>query len=168
MRVYKVSIKSQFKHLWSLIFIIVIFPFIGYQFGLYKMDSPDEKSIVEVLLFVISVLTIPLITLHINHLLNSVNICVEVNFVEGVIRYTNPEGITEFRKEDVDFVINVKSIPLAENRLPILPWDVYNYALIKLKSGREIKISSLLIDQFDKQIGIGKISVKKSFYPWIE
>ena len=56
---------------------------------------------------------------------------------------------------------------MSENKIPILPWDIYNYAEIRLNNNQVFIVSSLLVYEFDKSVKFDGVRVKKRFYPWI-
>lgn len=78
------------------------------------------------------------------------------------------QGVTRrIAKSDILKITVYKSWPLAKGRSTTFIWDSYNYAVIELKDGFIIKLSSLLVNEFDKVVNFENIEIKKTFYAWM-
>lgn len=167
MKIYTLNTKSYYRHLWPLILFGLVMP-IGIHFLMMaKMGGYTLKTalIVGVIFFIIFIL--PVIILHINHYLVSKGRSLKYDKNEELFIYNNGVEDVQFRLNDIKTIKCYKSWPMTENRTPIFSWDLYNYTLIELKNDCLIKISSLLVYEFDKKLQLDDIELKKTLYAWI-
>src|SRR5690606_41940961 len=86
----------------------------------------------------------------------------------SLLSVTVPQSIHSFptrRSSDlIDYIEHSKSIPLAENRMLWFPWDSYNYSIIRLKSGQQFILTSLLVPNMKLPFDEQKIRLRKRFY----
>ncbi|MEM8969551.1 MAG: hypothetical protein AAGE93_24250 [Bacteroidota bacterium] len=167
MNVFKVDSASHFRHLWSLMVLSVILPIVGYYLMLYKLGEFNVEAALIVSFVVFTTLILPLLILHINYYLYSKNDKFLYDESREIMVYERKGMVTEFEAKNIESVVSYKSWPLAENRTPIFPWDVYHYTAIELKNGSLLKVSSLVVYEFDKKVKIDGIRIRKTFYPWI-
>ena len=167
MDAFKVDSKSHFRHLWSLIILGIVLPIAGHYLMVYKLGGYNLETALIVGSVVFTIFILPLLVLHVNHYLYSKGDMFSYDESRGFMIYKKRGTETEFEVKDIESIVCYKSWPLAENRTPIFPWDVYNYAAIKLKNRSLLKVSSLIVYEFDKKIKIEGIRIKKTFYPWI-
>lgn len=167
METFKVNFKSHFRHLWSLIVLGVVLPIAGHYLMIIKLGEYNLETALIVGSVVFTIFILPLLILHINHYLYSEDDSFLYDEYRGVMIYERKRVDTRFNVKDIESIVCYKSWPLAENRTPIFPWDIYNYAAIKLKNGKLFKVSSLVVYELDKKIKFDEIKIKKTFYPWI-
>ena len=166
MKIYKINFKSHLSHLWPMFFLIIFEPIMLYCLIALRGNSYNNKQIIIIGIVLFCITILPLIVLHINHYLNSKN---SIFGYEDFIKFTYKKNKVniDFNKEDVESLISYKSYAVADNRTPVLPWDIYNYSEIRLKNGDRIRISSLLINELDKKIKFENAIIKKTIYAWI-
>lgn len=167
MKIFKVNFRSHFRHLWLLLFLVFFVPVGLYVLILFRYGVFEPDKFLIALVIVLLLFFLPLILLHTNYYLYSRGVVFWYDKTQGVMIYKNREKDIRFCSKDMVEVICYKSWPMAEDRNLIFPWDIYNYASIKLKDGRVIKLSSLVVYEFDKSVNLTDIKIKKTFYPWI-
>jgi hypothetical protein len=86
--------------------------------------------------------------------------------IDKRITITHKGESVSFMHSEIKVVYQIKSYPLAENRMQWFPWDNYNYSTIRLNNGQEFIITSLLVPNMDLPIEPKKIKIIKSFYPF--
>ena len=167
MRTFRININSHMRHLWLLLFLLILLPVSIYFLVLFKDGFFDlRKAIIgSVIVFIIFIL--PMIILHLNYFLVNRNDSFEYDESNGIMIFRKGQLETKFEINDVDRVICYKSWPMSNNRPAVLPWDIYNYAIIRLKNGEVLKISSLLVYEFDKVVRLDDIKIVKTLYAWI-
>jgi|GEM_PF-2034398 len=167
MKTYALDLHSHLRHLWLMLFLLVLMPFVLYFLMIVKYDVFDLKKavIAGVLVFVVFIL--PMLILHFNYYSVNKGSSFSYNELEGEMIFKNSHGENKFNTNEIDSIICHKSWPMSNNRSALLPWDIYNYAEVRLKNGQILKISSLLVYEFDKQVISDTIEIKKRFYPWI-
>ena len=111
--------------------------------------------------------SIPVIAIHLNHFLKNRSDVFKYNNLSREVIFDHEGVQISFFNEDIESNIVFKSRPIAEGRTPIFAWDYYNYALIQLKNGQVLKISSLLVYELDKVLKFENTEVKKTFYAWM-
>jgi hypothetical protein len=107
---------------------------------------------------------VPVVVLHLNYYLKNKGDLFIYDGLNQRINF-NHKGMTfEFIFEDIKYVKQFRSYPLAENRFQWTPWDNYNYSVIYLKNGESMIITSLLVPNLDLPIPQNKKQLIKSFY----
>jgi hypothetical protein len=110
---------------------------------------------------------VPSVLIHLNHYFKNRNVILQYDALHGEFIYSQLENIRKFGHLDIEKITVYKSWPLAKGRSITLIWDSYNYAVIELKEGTIIKLSSLLVNEFDKVVNFENIEIKKTFYAWM-
>ena len=111
--------------------------------------------------------SIPVVAIHMRYYVENMNDVFNYNASSGEVIYQKKGSQIKFRNEDIQKITVVKSRPIAENRTPAFAWDYYNYAVIELKDGQVLKISSLLVYELDKVMKFENTEIKKTFYAWM-
>ncbi len=70
----------------------------------------------------------------------------------------------EFSFDDIELMERNKSLALAGITYHWMPWDGYNYSVIRLKNGQQFVVTSLLVPNLDLPIEESKVKVRKRFY----
>lgn len=164
---YTITSKSHFRHLWVLIPIGIVLPaavyfLMSYKLGYYRQDTAFLVGSITFLFCVF-----PMIVLHINYYLKDRDNAFEYDSLSGQSVYHGKDLRVDFGNDDIRKLLVYKSWPLAEDRTLITPWDAYNYAVIELKDGQVLKLSSLLVYELDKVVKFENMEVKKTFYAWM-
>ena len=167
MKVYTVKAGSHFKHLWSSIFITILLPVIVYFLSIYKKGYFDFNAAIWAGSIGFFGYFIPILSIHLNYYFRDRHNSFEFNRSSGEINYCKGDDTVSFNEGDIQKITVTKSRPLAEGRTLILPWDEYHYAVIELKDGQVLKISSLLVYELDKVVKFENTEVKKPFYAWM-
>lgn len=167
MKVFRINTSDHVRHLWPTVMVLILLPAIMYFISMYKKGYFDLNMAVWAGGIGITVYLIPLISLHLNHYFKNKDDLFEYDQLSGEIVYQKRDSKLSFRNEDIQKITVFKSRPLAENRTPILIWDEYNYAVIELKNGRVLKLSSLLVYELDKVVKFENTEIRKTLYAWI-
>lgn len=168
MKVYRVGIFDHLSHLWTLLLFAIVLPFAVYHLALFKLGYYRQEEAFAVGSVTFLILAAPHILLHFDYYLNNRGDSFEVGSSGKSFVYNKgTEGELKFTTRDIKSFVCFKSRPLAEERMHVFSWDAYHYALITLKSGEKIKVSSLLIYEMDKVIKFQNIEVRKTFYAWM-
>jgi len=167
MKKFKINTSDHFKHLWLYILMLICFPVIIYFLMLYKKGYFDINIALLVGGIFFLGYSIPLISLHLNYYLRNQNDTFEYEETTGNATYQSGAEEIKFAEKDIHKIIVCKSWPLSRNDVPIFAWDLYNYAVIELKGGQVIKLSSLLVYELDKVVKFDNIEIKKTLYAWI-
>jgi len=162
---FKISFGDHFRHLWGAVFLTLLLPLALYFLIGLRGRPSSNYNLFGIALFAFCLYILPGLVLHLNHIVKN-------RFDELILM---PKGLEliklgkkiQFNWIDVDTITSYKSRPLSEERTPVLIWDSYNYTIIKLKDGREFKISSLLVNELDKKIPFDNVEIKKTFYAWM-
>ena len=142
-------------------------PFALYYLQQIKARSYNPEILINAGFILTIVFILPMLTLHLNYYFMNRGDSFYCDLQNGFFKFIKKGESKEFYIKDIESIVCHKSWPLAENRTAVLPWDIYNYATITLISGQQIKLSSLLVQEFDKKIDVPNIQIKKTFYPWI-
>jgi hypothetical protein len=167
MKTFKINISDHFRHLWLYILMVICFPALFYFLMIYKKGYFDLNIALKIGGLYFLIYSIPLILLHLNYYLNNRKDEFEYETSTGNMLHKKRNNKTKFTSKDIHKVVVYKSWPLSRNGLPIFAWDLYNYAVIELKDGQIIKLSSLLVNELDKVLKFNNIEVKKTLYAWM-
>lgn len=167
MKSYTINKNSHFKHLWSLILLVITMPIIGHYIMLYKLGgyTIETAGLVGLIFFVVFIG--PILGLHFNHYFQSKGSFLNYSESQNEFSYHNKGEEVRFGIRDIQKITVYKSWSMVQGRTPSLPTDIYNYAVIELKDGQIIKLSSLLVYEFDKVVKSKKIEIKKTLYAWM-
>ncbi len=163
---FVIDYKSHLRHLWSLLFFGLIFPIMGYYFALYKLETQSFNEARLIVIGISALFIIPVIIIHLNHLNHNWKSKFLIRKDDEFI-YTKGQSSIVFLVEEIKSLTSIKSWPLAEERPPTFPWDIYHYSIIELVDGRIIKISSLLVYNSEKLIPSKETTIKRTFFTWI-
>ncbi len=167
MKTYTVNINSHIRHLWLLLLLLILLPVSVYFLLIHKHGFFDLQTAVMGSVIVLIIFILPMIILHLNYYFLNRRDSFSYDESNGTMIFRNDNKEYNFHTNEIISIVCYKSWPMSENRVAILPWDIYNYALVKLKNGNVIKISSLLVYEFDKLVQLDNIEIKKTFYAWI-
>ena len=167
MKTYTIDFRSHFRHLWIIILFVILLPLGIYYMSIIKLGYYKQNEGFALGGVIFFVFVIPHLILHLNYYLKNKREIFQVDSSGTKCIYQKDNNKINFTTSNIDSFICIKSRPLAENRMHVLPWDVYNYAEIKLKNGQTIKISSLLVYELDKIIKFDNIKINKTLYAWI-
>ena len=131
----------------------------------YRFGADDILVFVQLSTLVFLMFFIPQLILHINYYTkNKGDMFFYDSAGKRVTINHNGESLN-FTFDDIELIKRFKSYTIAENRMQWFPWDSYNYSIIRLKSGQEFIVTSLLVPNLDFPIDTQKIRLKKIFYP---
>jgi hypothetical protein len=167
MESFKIDTSDHVRPLKSLLLVIVIFSIGIYFLMIYKYGSFDLQKGLIVGVITLSLFVLPMLILHLQYYFQNRHDKFEYDQLSGEIVYQRGDSKLTFRVEEILKITVHKSRPLAEGRTPILIWDEYNYAVIELKDGQKIKLSSLLVNELDKVLKFENTEIKKTLYAWI-
>lgn len=167
MKTFIINSKSHFRHLWLLLFSLIVIPTSLYFLLISRDGKFDLNKAVIAGIIVFAVFVFPMILLHINYYLKSKGRSISYDESTGQLIYDDQRNEMKFGIKDLQKVTVYKSWPMGQGRTPMFPWDVYNYAVIELKDGQVLKISSLLVYEFDKVVKFENTEIKKTFYAWM-
>lgn len=167
MKTYRINTKSYFRHLWSIPLLTIVMPIIGYYMMIAKMGEYAHETALIVGLIFFVVFIGPILTLHFNHQIKSKGSSIYYDEQLGKLTYNKKRLELKFKIKDIKVITIYKSWPMGQGRLPLFPWDVYNYAVIELKDGQVLKISSLLVYELDKVVKFENTKIKKTLYAWM-
>jgi hypothetical protein len=168
MVLYKIKNSDHIRHLWLYVIEVISFPAIIYFVLLYKKGFFDLNTALLVGAIFFPVFSIPLISIHLNHYLRNRNDVFKYDRSTGQAIYQNSKREIKFETKDIEKITVYKSWPLSRNDLPVLAWDYYNYAVIQLKDGQVVKLSSLLVFELDKVMTFENFEIKKTLYAWMK
>lgn len=168
METYKINIRSHFKHLWIQILFLIILPFVIHCIMLLRLGSYTEREGFTVSAITFLIFTIPHLILHFRYYLKNRKDVFQIDSLGKNFSYLSYGKEIRFSESDIETMTCYKSRPFAEERMHILPWDIYHYSIITLKNGQKITITSLLIYEFDKMIKFDNLKTKKTLYAWVE
>ncbi|MEP0987188.1 hypothetical protein [Ekhidna sp.] len=134
---------------------------------LYKLDDYNTETAVLVGTIFFVVFIGPILALHFNHYFIARGCSLIYNEQTGQLAYDNGGNEISFGVKDIENITVYKSWSMAKGRTPTLPTDIYNYAVIELKDGQVLKISSLLVYELDKVVKFENTEIKKTFYAWM-
>jgi hypothetical protein len=106
----------------------------------------------------------PILLLHLNYYLRNRKDVFKYDKSTNEIVYISVKKEIKFEEKDIFKITVFKSWPLSRNDVPIFAWDFYNYAIIELKDGQVIKLSSLLVNELDKVIKFDNIEIKRTLF----
>jgi hypothetical protein len=167
MELFKIKTSDHFRHLWLYILIAICFPAIIYFLLLYKKGYFESNTALLVGGIFFLGNSMPLLSLHLNYYLRNRNDMFKYDKSTSQAIYKSGKGEIKFEGKNICKITIYKSWPMSRNDVPIFAWDFYNYAVIKLKNGRVIKLSSLLVNELDKVVKFDNVEIKKTLYAWM-
>ena len=167
MKKFSMKFIDHFRHLGLYFLIVICIPLMVYCLFLFKKGYFDLRKGFLIGGIFFTIYSIPILLLHLNYYFNNHGDIFNYDSYSGKVIFEKKGKKIKFEKKDIFKITVFKSWPLSRNDLPVFPWDYYNYAVIELKNGEIIKLSSLLISELDKVIKIDNTEIKKRFYAWI-
>lgn len=168
MKIYRIT---KFNHIEPILHFLSasFFSAIGcYLLYRYKMNFSNLDLIIKIFVYGMSGYLIPIVLIHLNHYFKNRFDSFQYDAGTGEIIYERRGIIRKIASSEIEKITVYKSWPLAKGRSTTLIWDSYNYAVIVLKDGTIIRLSSLLVNELDKVVNFENIEVKKTFYAWIK
>ncbi len=164
MYTYNISFRNHFDHLKGIFVFLVVFSLAPFYF-VYRQGT-------EVLHFYVIWSTCAFLIFFIPQLI------LHLRFYRLDRRrrfYYTPDGqqlslqleggrTFAFKFDEIERVERSKSFPFSERRAHWLPWDIYNYSVIRLKDGKQFVVTSLLVPNMDLPIEASKLKLRKRFY----
>lgn len=169
MKAYKLTVGTQIRHLWGLLLLMAVMPLVIHYLMIIKLGGYTFETALKVGIIFFVIFIAPTILIHINHYAHSKTVQFSVDTEAGSFLYGKSGLTLKFSSEDIETITCYKSYPLARNKTPFLVWDLYNYAEIALKSGQKVRLSSLIINEFDKAISFDfdRLQVKATVFAWM-
>lgn len=167
MKTYTIDNKSHLRHLWIIILLIFVIPIISHYMMILKSTEYTFSRAIYIGVVSFLVFILPILAIHFNHYLTNKGCTLEYNKDSHQFIYIIKGKKIKFNRDDIECITVFKSWSMEQGKTPTMPTDIYNYAVVKLKDGYILKISSLLVYEFDKVFNFKNIEVKKRLYPWI-
>lgn len=167
MKTFKITISDHVRPLKSLVIVIIVFSIGMYFLMIYKKGYFELNTALLVGGITFLIYVFPMFILHMQYYFINRNDIFKNDKSSGKMVFQSGGKQTCFELNDIQKIIVFKSRPLAENRTPIFAWDEYNYAVIELKDGQIIKLSSLLVNELDKVVKFDNTEIKKTLYAWM-
>jgi hypothetical protein len=146
-----------------------------YRVLLVCILSAGALVVKDYLLFVIGlgmvvVISIPTIYLHIEYLFLNTDDYISVNTEQRTFAVVNQHGTSTYAFGDIEEIIVYvcPNLLRGEGSIKYLSFENYHFAIIKLGSGVDIKITCLMVNPIDKflfQFSGVPISYRRIFYP---
>ncbi|WP_295798638.1 hypothetical protein [uncultured Microbulbifer sp.] len=153
MRIFSLNGMNQFSHVWPLfiygsVFLIIPLVFDA-RFGAESLRFAMSAATVAFL-----VVFIPHMAIHARYLVLSRG--VSIGFYSGQVKIEHG-GITDlYSKNDISKVEIAISKARDSGLIQWFPWDGYSYAVITLKTGYKILITSLVVPHLEMELNFLK------------
>ena len=159
--------KSYFRHLWTILFSIVLMPFLIPFVAQLKQSYATKEELIYIGIATFFIFIIPLLILHFNHYLQSRGVSFSYDQYSGELEYKKARSKINFTLDDIASIVVYKSFSMAKNKTPTMLTDIYNYGVITLKNNTILKISSLVVYELDKVIKFESTQIRRKWYPWM-
>ena len=145
----------------------ILFSFGVYFLMIFKKGYFELNTALLVGGIIYFIYVFPTFLLHLQYYFRNHKDIFQYDKLSGQMIYEKGDSTIKFEEKDIEKITVFKSHTLAENRTPLLTWDEYNYAVIELKNGQVVKLSSLLVYELDKKVNFDNIEIKKTLYAWM-
>ena len=146
---------------YSWIFLVVITNVGGVMVGL-----PFEVKWVSIITFSCVVTILPAAYLHCIYTKWNKNLSIQCSGLGNSLLLWNSKGMLQLISGDnIDKIYRVISHSKLNNTYSIFPWTTYSYYKLIMKTGDEVKITSLLLDDLSCCINSKEVFIVKKFFP---
>jgi hypothetical protein len=164
---YKISALTQLKNAYGgLLYLLIVATFL-IGFHLYNVTADKLEGLTMVFGITILLLIVPLIALHVNYFTINKSDVFVVDTTSWEMSFTHDSEEVKFNIDDIKLLCLYKSFAIYKIFARSLPVDEYNHAVITLKNGTLITITSLL---FGKEIKLPvsrfKTKIKLNVFRW--
>lgn len=161
---YTVTLNHHFRNAWGILIFVVGFS-LAPLYLTYRHGDGNVTSYYIVCLGFFLLLFIPQVVLHLTYYrIDKGKVFSYTSEKQKMSLHLKDGRTLEFSFDQIDYIEHSKSIPLAENRMLWFPWDSYNYSIIRLKSGQQFILTSLLVPNMKLPFDEQKIRLRKRFY----
>lgn len=130
-----------------------------------KFGKSDFQKYILLSVVFFAIAALPHFYIFIRYLIWNRGVKLFFDTANSIMIYTQGEKSVEFSIQDIEFIERKTTHLFGTRELRVLPWDDFNYSRIVLKNKQEIKITSLVVPDFDlQQWGVVTIT-KKVFFP---
>ncbi|SFC85483.1 hypothetical protein SAMN05421747_1397 [Parapedobacter composti] len=162
---YKISLANHIKNGWPILIYAICFYgltyYLRYRFGLH-----DIRLYNLVCFFAFLIFFIPQLLIHLTYYWLNEGRAFYCNLLEKSITINVKGKKYNFSFDDIKLIERNKSFALSGITYQWMPWDNYNYSVIRLKSGQEFVVTSLLVPNMDLPLEESKIKLRKRFYAY--
>lgn len=141
MKELKVNIKSHVTQIWDALVLLVCFLAVPFYI---KHKHGDEYFYLSVTIFMAIFLVYLIIRLIFQYRCHVVNKNIKINPEKGGFELTAGSLRKTIKNDDIKLINLVMPKPIINNGWRILPTDSYAYAVVSLKDGSKIVVTSLL------------------------
>ncbi|MDN3653247.1 hypothetical protein QWY77_10880 [Thalassotalea ponticola] len=165
MKKFSLSIKSHFIQAWPIFIILGIALCTPYLF----VSEFGEQSFgfgVNAALIIFFVVFIPHSIIHIRYTLLSRGKEVSFDKKNKEIRYKSRNSERIIKHSDINNVRIVLNTAQKNNSPQCFPWQAYSYAVLILKTGEQILITSLLVPNLNWPYTFSSITLEDDIWCW--
>lgn len=159
---FTISWKIILAHLWPVLILTSVCLFM--PFLLSKANIDGFYNAVMITLGGYLLILLPPLFLFISYWRINKGCEFEVDGTHCV--YRGREEEIEFSIEDIEQVIQYINPNEAKEQMGFLHWNMFNYNIIKLKDGRKVVITSLLVPHLQIPFGKNLVEVRTTFFPF--
>ena len=160
---FAVGARDHFRQSWHVLIhasVLIVCP-------LYFVSRFGEESLgfaIKAAVIILLVVLVPHAVLHARYTLAERGTRISFDKRSRRVRYEIGDQTADFSLNEIDAVKVVRSRALANRDLQWFPWDSYCYALIKLRDGRQILVTSLLVPDLEFPIKMPNETQRLAIY----
>jgi len=159
----KITLNHHFKNIWPIFIAVIGFSLMPIYLN-YKYGSEDLHLYIKVCFFSFLVFFIPQLVIHLAYYWANRGRVFYYAPDERRVKIEINNRTYKFILDDIEWIERNKSFALAADWYQWMPWDNYNYSVLRVKTGEQFVITSLLVPNMDLPIDESKIRLRKRFY----
>lgn len=162
---FLVTWKSHVRQAWPIIFYatlpIIIPVYLSYVHGI------EDVKFGTILAFAFfGLILVPHFLIHYRYTILSSGVTVKFDGQHKKITFKSRDDQKVVHDHDIASIDMVLTRSLARDELIAYPWQAYGYAIIRLRSGEKLLITSLLVPRMKIPYEFRELNVRESLYCW--
>ena len=163
--IYRASFINHLRQAWPIALYASIIPILPWWVSYFHgIDDPQFATIVASVLF--GLVFFPHLLIHLRYSFVSSNLSVDFLDQEKEIVIKSDNYAKVIRDFDIESVDMVLPRSLARQEIFVYPWQIYGYAILKLVSGEEFLITSLVVPRLKFPFEFRNVNTRERLYCW--
>ena len=163
--VYRLSLKNFLSHWWVLSIYVVFL--IGVPLYFWQRLGAESVAFAVVgasIWFLLSF--VPLVVLHLRYVVESTGVVLIYDTVTRKLIYRRGNDSCEFFVSEIAAIESTKTPSLRKGSLLWYPWDSSCFAVIQLRSGKKLLITSLVVPRLRWPFSFPNETVHEAIFCW--
>ena len=164
-KIYHASLTSHVRQGWPILIYALLLPGVPlYVHYVHGIEDLRFTILVTAAFFLL--ILVPHLLIHLRY--TFLSSAVSVEFIdqpqEIVVKFGDQTKV--IHNVDIETVDLVIPRSLARKEVFVYPWQLYGYAIINLRSGEKVLITSLVVPRLKFPFKLQNVNIRESLYCW--